>query len=206
MTIEVEGLAAHAGGAPELGVSAIAIASLAIADLQRGGWHGQIRKGRRLGTSNIGSIHGGDATNVVPDHVVIRAEARSHDPAFRRRIVREIERAFARAARQIKTSAGRCGRVSVKGRLDYEAFRLARDEPCILAAEQAIRSLGAEPERSIANGGIDANWTNRHGIPTVTLGCGATLPHAVDEWLDLERFHEACRIALRLATATEARP
>jgi len=206
MSIEVEGLAAHAGGAPELGVSAIAIASLAIADLQRGGWHGQIRKGHRLGTSNVGSIHGGDATNVVPDRVVIRAEARSHDPTFRRQIVREIERAFTRAARQIRSAAGTCGRVTVEGRLDYESFRLARNEPCILTAEQAVRSLGAEPERSIANGGIDANWTNRHGIPTVTLGCGATRPHTVDESLDVERFHEACRIALRLATATEARP
>ena len=79
-----------------MGVSAIAIASLAIADLERTGWHGQIRKGRRLGTSNIGTIHGGEATNVVTDRVAIRAEARSHDPTFRKRIVREIERALAR--------------------------------------------------------------------------------------------------------------
>src|SRR5439155_21250788 len=40
MTIEVEGLASHAGVYPERGVSAIAIASLAIADLARDGWHG----------------------------------------------------------------------------------------------------------------------------------------------------------------------
>ena len=70
----------------------------AIADLEHGGWHGLIRKGRKTGTSNIGSIHGGGATNVITDRLSIRAEARSHDPAFRRRIVREIERAFSRAA------------------------------------------------------------------------------------------------------------
>jgi len=200
MTIEVQGLAAHAGLVPESGVSAIAIASLAIADLQRGGWHGRIRKGQRLGTSNIGAIHGGEATNVVADRVVIRAEARSHDPVFLKRIVREIERAFTRATRQVKNLAGLPGRVELDGRLDYESFRLARDEPCLLLVEEIVRSLGHEPERSIANGGIDANWTNRHGIPTVTLGCGTISPHTVHEALNVAQFHEACRIALRVAT------
>ena len=202
--IEVEGLAAHAGVAPEAGVSAISIASLAIAELERAGWHGQIRKGRRLGTSNIGTIHGGETTNVITDRVVLRAEARSHDPAFRKRIVQEIERAFSRAVRQVRSVSGARGQVHVEKQLDYESFLLPGDAPCIRVAEQAVRSLGQEPERAIANGGIDANWTNRHGIPTVSLGCGQIAPHTVREALDVERFREACRIALRLATATEA--
>ena len=46
MTIDIRGLASHAGSAPAEGVSAIAIASLAIADLVKNGWHGQIAKGR----------------------------------------------------------------------------------------------------------------------------------------------------------------
>jgi len=204
LTIEVKGVAAHAGVAPESGVSAIAIASLAIADLERSGWHGQIRKGGRLGTSNVGTIHGGETTNVVADRVVMRAEARSHDPSFRKRIVREIERAFARAAREVKSASGARGRVSVQRQLDYESFRLRDDDPCIEIAERAVRSLGCEPERAVANGGIDANWTNRHGIPTVSLGCGQVAPHTTREALDVERFREACRIALRLATATES--
>jgi tripeptide aminopeptidase len=203
IAIEVEGLAAHAGGAPETGVSAIAIAALAIADLERGGWHGLIRKGKKTGTSNVGTIRGGDATNVITDRVAIRAEARSHDPVFRKRIVREIERAFSRAARQVKSSSGARGRVTLESRLDYESFRLAKNEPCVLLAERAIRCFGEKPERAIANGGIDANWTNRHGIPTVSLGCGQLAPHTVRETLDLGRFREACRIALCLATATE---
>jgi tripeptide aminopeptidase len=200
LAVEVEGLAAHAGVAPESGVSAIAIAALAIADLQRGGWHGQIRKGRRLGTSNIGTIHGGETTNVVTDRVKLRAEARSHDPAFRRRIVREIEGAFARAVRRVESASGARGCARVEKVLDYESYRLPRNDPCIQLAEQAIRSLGQEPERAVANGGIDANWTNRHGIPTVSLGCGQFAPHTIRESLDLDRFREACRIALRLAT------
>ena len=39
LKITIEGRASHAGGAPERGVNAIVIASLAISDLQRNGWH-----------------------------------------------------------------------------------------------------------------------------------------------------------------------
>ena len=67
MTIVVEGLASHAGVHPEQGVSAIAIASLAIADLVNNGWHGLVQKNGKQGASNVGVIHGGQATNVVTD-------------------------------------------------------------------------------------------------------------------------------------------
>jgi tripeptide aminopeptidase len=203
MAIDVHGVASHAGGAPADGISAIAIASLAIADLVEHGWHGQITKGRNSGTSNVGVITGGAATNVVTDHVAIKAEARSHDPKFRKCIVHEIERAFQKAARKVRNAAGRCGKVRIEGRLDYEAFRLALDEPSVEAATVAVRAAGREPELAISNGGLDANWLTAHGIPTVTLGCGQRNIHSVDEQLDIADFHTARRIALRLATASE---
>lgn len=203
LKIEIEGLASHAGGAPEWGVSAIAIASLAIADLQRGGWHGDIRKGKKQGTSNVGFIQGGEATNVVTDRVILKAEARSHDPVFRKRIVSEIEKAFKKAAKEVKNVAGAVGRVKFDGHLDYESFRLKASEPCVKTAAAAVLSVGKEPELAIANGGLDANWLVLHGIPTVSLGCGQLNQHMATEELDLDSFREACRIALRIATATE---
>ena len=114
MTIEIEGLASHAGNRPEEGVSAIAIASLAIADLVQERLARADREGWHAGTSNVGVIHGGDATNVVTDHVRIRAEARSHDPKFRERIVKEIEAAFKRAAAAVRNTAGKCGTRDVR--------------------------------------------------------------------------------------------
>jgi tripeptide aminopeptidase len=181
-------------------VSAIAIAGLAIAYLQDHGWHGLIKRGRKQGTSNVGVICGGDATNVVTDRVLLRAEARSHDPDFRQRIVAEIERAFARAVKKVRNAAGTRGAMTVSTRVDYEAFLLAGEEPSVTAAERAVESIGLQPWRAVANGGLDANWTTRHGIPTVTLGCGQVNPHMVTEALDLAGFENACRIALRLAT------
>jgi tripeptide aminopeptidase len=203
MTVEIDGLASHAGGAPADGISAIAIASLAIANLVENGWHGQIQKGKHVGTSNVGVIHGGEATNVVTDRVQIRAEARSHDPTFRKRIVNEIHRAFERAAREVRNTAGRRGGVRIDGRLDYESFRLARDEACVVAATAAIVAEKAEPELAISNGGLDANWFTARGIPTVTLGCGQRNIHTTAEELDIAEFQLARRIALRLATGAE---
>jgi tripeptide aminopeptidase len=200
MAIEIEGLASHAGVCPERGASAIAIASLAIADLSRGGWHGLVSKGKHRGTSNVGYIHGGEATNVVTDRVSLKAEARSHDPQFRNRLSREIEKAFQRAAKEIKTSEGRRGSVRIEGRLDYESFLLDGKSECVRLAEAAVRAVGRTPEQAISNGGLDANWLNAHGIPTVTLGCGQVNVHMTSEMLDLPAFRDACRIALRLAT------
>lgn len=199
MNIDVRGVASHAGGAPERGVSAIAIASLAVAELHENGWHGLIEKGRRRGTSNVGVFQGGDATNVVTDHVRVRAEARSHDATFRKRIVSEIEKAFRRAAARVKNEAGRSGDVSFEGHLDYESFRLAKNDPSLLAAEDVVRSIGGKPLRFVCDGGLDANWMSDRGIPTVTLGCGQLHQHTVSERLDVPDFLEACQIARRLA-------
>jgi tripeptide aminopeptidase len=182
-------------------VSAIAIASLAIASLVQDGWHGLVTKGGKRGTSNVGVIHAGCATNVVAESATLRAEARSHDPAFRGKIVKAIEAAFQVAAKQVRTADGKVGGVTFSGHLDYEAFRLADDEPCVAAAQEAVRAIGLVPRLDISNGGLDANWMAANGVPTVTLGCGQMEIHTTKEQLDLAAFEAACAAALRLATA-----
>ena len=206
MTVEIEGIASHAGGAPEQGVSAITVAGLAIADLERNGWLGDIRKDGRHGTSNIGVIQGGAATNVVTDRVRLRAECRSHDGAFRKQILTAFDDAFRNAAASVRNVVGATGKVRFESQLDYDAFRLPDDEPCVLAAEAAVRATGAEPMRAITNGGLDANWLTARGLPTVTLGCGQRNVHTTAEQLDIAAFERACRVALRLATGTELTP
>ncbi len=201
--ITIEGRASHAGGAPEQGVSAITIAGLAIAELQRDGWLGDVRKGEQRGTSNIGVIQGGAATNVVTDLVELKAEARSHDPAFRLVIRQAIEKAFHSAALTVRNVVGVHGKATCESRQDYESFRLAEDDPSVAAASAAVRATGGQPFEFVSNGGLDANWLTARGIPTVTMGCGQLNPHTVTEQLNLDMFRQACRVALRLATATE---
>lgn len=199
--IRVHGIASHAGGAPECGVSAIAIAARAIDDLVTNGWHGEIRRGKKYGTCNLGIIRGGDATNVVTDLVEIKGECRSYDRKLREQIVKQIERAFKRAAASIRNDERQPGRVEVRAEVEYEAFHLDAGEPCVRQAEAVIRSLGMEPELLTSNGALDANWLNHNGIPTATLGAGQVLGHTKRECMDIAQFEQACRVALRLATA-----
>ncbi len=131
-------------------------------------------KNGRAGTSNVGIIRGGEATNVVTNEVLLHAEARSHDPAFRAEIVAAIERAFRLAAKSVRNVDGLAGKVEIHGRLDYEAFRLPADDPSVLAAGAAVRALGIEPQPTISNGGLDANWLTARGIPSVSLGGGVS--------------------------------
>lgn len=205
MQIEIEGVASHAGVAPQRGASAITIAGLAIADLQQNGWHGLVIKhpksgGTRLGTSNVGVISGGNATNVVTPTLSLKAEARSHDPKFRKRILDEFERAFDRAAKRVRTTDGIGGTVRFESRLDYESFQLGEDEPAVVESKRAIAALGMTPELKVSNGGLDANWMTARGLPTVTLGAGQQEVHTVNERLHIDSFVAGCRVALALAT------
>ena len=202
LAIEIDGIASHAGVHPEGGVSAIGVAALAIADLTQNGWHGLIVKGKHTGTSNIGVISGGEATNVVTPLVKIRAEVRSHDPRFRKQLVEEFRKAFERAARTIKNDAGKTGRVRFKADLKYESFKIPESAPAVQASLRAIREVGLEPAIRISNGGLDANWLSARGLPTVTLGSGQQNVHTVNETLAVDDFLNGCRIGLLLATGT----
>src|SRR5690606_11602473 len=138
-----------------------------------------VNKNGKYGTSNIGVIQGGAATNVVTDRLYLRAEARSHDPDFRLKIAETIEEAFRKAAREVTNVDGTHGEVEIERQLDYESFRLADHEACVQAAETAVRAVGGDPYRVVINGGLDANWMSARGIPTVTLGCGQMNVHTV---------------------------
>lgn len=198
--IEIAGIASHAGVNPEAGVSAIAVASLAIADLQQNGFHGLVVKGKKEGTSNIGIVHGGDATNVVMSKVTLQAEVRSHDSQFREKLVTEFRKAFERAVAAIKNDSGQTAKLKFVFDLKYESFALKESETCVQTALDAVRDVGLEPKTRISNGGLDANWLSARGLPTVTLGSGQADVHTVNETLNIEDYLNGCRIALRLAT------
>ena len=92
-----------------------------------------------------------------------------HSPKFRARIVQAVEKAFQDAARAVRNAEGRHGAVEIEGRLDYEAFRLAENEPCVLAALAAVRAAGGNPQRAISERGTrrqldDRPWDS-HGNP-----------------------------------------
>lgn len=201
MEIRLKGIASHAGVCPEAGISTIAIAGKAIADLVENGWHGQVVKGKKSGTSNIGYVNAGEATNVVTPELFLKAEVRSHDRTFRKRLLSEFKKAFERAVKSTKNISGQRGSMEFFSDLYYESFRLKESEPCVKELYSVIRELGDEPQPVIANGGLDANWMNTHGFPTVTIGCGQQLIHTTDERLHIESYLKSCQMGMMLATA-----
>jgi len=104
----------------------------------------------------------------------------------------------------VKNSAGKRGSVSFESYLKYDSFRLSDKEPSVQTAKHAIQKMGGQPELTIGNGGLDANWMAAHGFPTVTLGCGQQDIHTTNETLMIDDYFKACQIGLLLATATES--
>lgn len=204
--VAIHGRASHAGVHPEQGISATVVAALALADVHRGGWFGKIKKGSREGTSNVGPFGGhdgkaaGDATNVVTDYVHIKGESRSHDARFSKEISLAYKAAFLKAAAMVRDHKGRPAKVRFQSRLDYYPFRLPENSPVVRQAEAAARAIGMEPRLRIGNGGLDANWMVRHGIPTITIGAGQNQIHTVDEFVDIPKYLGGCQMALSLAT------
>ena len=200
MNIRIQGIPAHAGVHPELGVSAITIASLAIADLHQQGWLGLIEKGSQRGTSNVGIIRAGDATNVITESATLRAEMRSHDRRFRKQILTAYQNAFKKAVKKIISVKGKRGKVSFDVALDYDSFALTTDEPAVIRAADALMACNLTPSYCISNGGLDANWMTAHAIPTISFGCGQHEIHTHHEYLDLSEYFKACDIGQHLAT------
>ena len=198
---EVRGISSHAGVHPEDGVSAVLITSKAISEIAAKGFFGDVRKGKKTGTSNVGPMQGGEATNQVTDLMVLRGECRSHDAAFLDRITKAYRRSFEAAAASVKNTAGESGSVKFNIARDYHSFEMKSDSPVVRQTQDAVKQLGLEPRLVIANGGLDANWLNRKGIPTVTLGAGQHNAHTLREYADIREYLLGCELGLSLASA-----
>jgi tripeptide aminopeptidase len=204
--VEIKGKASHAGVAPEKGISATLVASVALTEAHRSGWFGKVAKPNGHGTSNPGVFGGkegkpaGDATNVVTDYVYIKGEARSPESAFAAAITEAYKEAFARAQAEVKDADGETAEVKFSHKPAYPPFKVAEDAPAVKHAKLAAEALGLKASTVFSNGGLDANWFDKHGVPTVTIGAGQHEIHTVKEFVDLTEFADGCRLAVALAT------
>jgi tripeptide aminopeptidase len=204
--VEIFGKASHAGVAPDRGISATLAAALALAEAQRQGWFGKVVKKNGHGTSNPGIFGGkdgraaGDATNVVTDYVYVRGETRSPDEKFAAAIAEGYREAFKKAAEMVKDTEGETARMEFTSKPAYPPFDMRDDEPAVVHAKKSVEGLGLKPTTIFSNGGLDANWLFRHGVPTVTIGAGQYEIHTVKEYVDIDEFAQGCRLAAVLAT------
>ena len=207
--VEIRGRASHAGVAPEKGISATLVGAIALAEAQNAGWFGKVVKPDGRGTSNVGIFGGkdgkpaGDATNVVTDYAFIKGEARSPEAAFATKIAEGYGDAFAKAKEQVKDHEGDTAEVAFRHQTAYPPFKLEENSPVVKRAIKALEMLGIKANCLFSNGGLDANWLDKHGIPTITIGAGQGEIHTIKEYVNLAEYEKGCRLGILMATLEE---
>ena len=192
VAVVVRGRAAHAGMAPEEGVSAIQVMADAIARMRLGRIDAET-------TANLGTVGGGRAVNIIPDEVRLHGEARSHDPAKLDAQCAHMRACFAEAAERFPGA-----RVDFVVEPSYGAMHVPDDARIM----QLVRAAAARVGRTITSagmgGGCDANILNQRGFEVVNLGTGMRDIHTTKEWLrvsDMVAAAEVTLAAIELAAA-----
>lgn len=185
----VKGKTAHAGVAPEKGVSAITIAAKAIAKMDLGRIDDET-------TANIGRFEGGSATNIVCDHVEILAEARSLEPSKMTKQAESMKEAFEKTAELMG------GEADVEIDVVYPGFKFGDGDHVVELAKKAVEKIGRTPELKKSGGGSDANIIAGHGIPTINLAVGYEEIHTTNESMPIEELVKLSELVVAIIQET----
>jgi tripeptide aminopeptidase len=181
------GAAAHAGIRPEDGRSAIAAAARAIATLPLGRLDEQT-------TTNVGTIIGGTAINVVPERCSFVAEARSLEAARAEAVVAEIVDRIHDAANLPDCECD----VDVGVERMFTGYRIPASAPAVAVAEAALRACGYTPTRIASGGASDANAFQAAGLTVVNIANGTERNHESTERVSVAALQEMLDITLTL--------
>lgn len=187
---DVIGKAAHAGIAPETGISAIQVAAHGIARMKL------LRLDEET-TANIGTINAQYATNIVPDKVSIIAETRS----------RNYDKLQAQAKHMVGCLQSACDEFGAKleCRCDtaYVSYNIPHDHALIKELSAVLSDMGIEPVVGSTGGGSDVNIFNLNGIDAVVLATGMSKVHTTNEFIEVEQLELTAEMMYRLMTAVK---
>lgn len=179
------GKTAHAGVAPEKGVSAITIAAKAISKMPLGRIDEET-------TANIGRFEGGTQTNIVCDHVAILAEARSLVNEKMEAQVQKMKTAFETVASEMG------GQAIVEIDVMYPGFKFADGDHVVEVAKRAAVRIGRKSELLKSGGGSDANVIAGFGIPTVNLAVGYEEIHTTNERMPIAELNKLAELVIAI--------
>lgn len=176
----ITGKEAHAGVEPEKGINAIRVAAEAIAAMPLGRIDHET-------TCNVGIISGGSATNIVPNRVELKGEARSHNPRKLEQVTADIRHAAESAVQRHNYDFGAAA-LEWESKQEYAAFRVGDGEAVVQLALDALNDLGIKAEVTVGGGGSDANIINASGLPMIICGTGMNKVHTVAEDIEAEEL------------------
>jgi tripeptide aminopeptidase len=184
------GKSAHAGFAPEKGISAISLAARAIDRMN-------LLRIDDETTANIGSIQGGAGTNIVCDRVEVVLETRS-------RVQSKMEAQISHmriCCEEAVSALG--GSVDFHVEQLYPGYQISSEDPSLAIIKLACEKTGL-PFRIIeTGGGSDANILRTKGIPLVVLSVGYKNPHTNEECFPLVELDNLLRLLIELLTVRE---
>ncbi|MGZ5484162.1 MAG: M20/M25/M40 family metallo-hydrolase, partial [Pyrinomonadaceae bacterium] len=194
MEYRIHGLESHAGVAPEEGISAIKIASEGIVAMKLGRIDEET-------TANIGQIEGGMATNITPNLVILKGEARSHSEEKLEAQTKHMTKCFEDAAAKYEvTVAGKTTKASVEAHVvrEYSSMDVPDASHVVQLVLKAAQRMGLDVKTMASGGGCDANVFNRKGIECANLGTGMRAIHTVKEWLDVKDMYSSAEMTLEI--------
>jgi tripeptide aminopeptidase len=194
LEIKVHGLESHAGVAPEQGISAIRVAAEAISAMKLGRIDEET-------TANIGVIHGGAATNIIPNLVTLWGEARSlNEEKLEAQCDHMVQCFKDAAARYEVTVEGKTTKASVEASVDrdYSSMDVPDSSRVVQLVLGAAARMGLNVQTMASGGGCDANIFNRKGIECANLGTGMRAIHTVNEWLDVKDMYASAEMTLEI--------
>jgi tripeptide aminopeptidase len=181
----IYGKTAHAGVAPEKGVSAITIAAKAISKMPLGRIDEET-------TANIGRFEGGKATNIVCEQADILAEARSLVPEKMEAQVEKMKAAFESVAEEMG------GKAEVEVQVMYPGFKFKDGDEVVEVAKRAAKKIGRPSELLTSGGGSDANVIAGFGVPTVNLAVGYEEIHTKSERMPVEELNKLSEMVVAI--------
>lgn len=187
LTATVLGKAAHAGLAPEKGISSVQVAAKAVAAMN-------LLRIDDETTCNIGTFKSEGPTNIVPSRTDIVAEIRSRSAAKLQaqadHMVTCLKKACDDAGAQLQYSLD----------MKYEAFSCPTEHPLMKKLTDALFAIGRPPKVVNGGGGSDANIMALAGITPVVVSTGMCDVHTTRETLPVKDLEDSARLVLQLLT------
>jgi len=172
MEVMVKGKPAHAGTAPEKGISAIMIAARAIDRMNL------LRLDEET-TANIGIIEAGSATNIVTPELYLKAEARSLNNDKLNAQVDHMKECLEEAAQYYG------GLIEFNASQNYTTYKVDENDYSVKRAIEAFERLNLNWRLQPTGGGSDVNNLREKGIDCVNLGIAMTNCHTLEEYIKI---------------------
>lgn len=181
----IHGKRAHAGIAPETGISAIQVAAVGVSKMN-------LLRVDQETTCNIGTFHSQSPTNIVSPQAELVLEVRSRNHQKLVSHTQHLVSCLEDACKEYGAT------LEYKIQTGYVGFSFDDENPWVKQVKEGISSLGLTPITLGSGGGSDANVLNQNGITTLNLGIGMEKVHTTEEQQNILQMNQGSEICYQL--------